>query len=377
MEQQITRPHRARSTSWRAAPFNINSPIQLRDILFDRLGHASRARRRPRRASSSTAEEVLEELAQHHELPRKILDYRAVQKLKSHLRGRAARCWSTRETGRIHASLQPDGGRHRPPLRGRPQPAEHPHPHRGGPPHPRGLRGRARATCCSPPTTARSSCASSPTSRRTRPSSTPSGAARTSTTAPRARSSARSRRCRRTSSAASRRWSTTRCSTGRRRSRWPRTSGCRKKEAEEFIEAYFARYPSVRQFIDETDRAARARRAWCARCSAACAACPTSTRRNFQVRMEAERQAMNTPVQGSAADLIKKAMIDLHRELRARGAEVAAHPADPRRAAAGGAGGRGGDGAGAGASEVMEGALELDVPLVADARLGASWADVH
>ena len=44
---------------------------------------ASRARRRPRRASSSTAEEVLEELAQHHELPRKILDYRAVQKLKS------------------------------------------------------------------------------------------------------------------------------------------------------------------------------------------------------------------------------------------------------------------------------------------------------
>ena len=34
--------------------------------------------------------------------------------------------------------------------------------------------------------------------------------------------------------------------------------------------------------------------------------------------MEAERQAMNTPVQGSAADLIKKAMIDLHRELRKR-----------------------------------------------------------
>ena len=35
--------------------------------------------------------------------------------------------------------------------------------------------------------------------------------------------------------------------------------------------------------------------------------------KNFQVRAEAERQAMNTPVQGSAADLIKKAMIDLHR----------------------------------------------------------------
>ena len=43
---------------------------------------------------------------------------------------------------------------------------------------------------------------------------------------------------------------------------------------------------------------------------------PDLARRNFQMRAEAERQAMNTPVQGSAADLIKKAMIDLHRELR-------------------------------------------------------------
>ena len=85
---------------------------------------------------------------------------------------------------------------------------------------------------------------------------------------------------------------------------------------------------------------------------------------------------MNTPVQGSAADLIKKAMIDLHRELRGARAAVAPDPADPRRAAAGGPGGGGGDGARAGEG-VMEGALVLDVPLVVDARLGASWADVH
>ena len=85
---------------------------------------------------------------------------------------------------------------------------------------------------------------------------------------------------------------------------------------------------------------------------------------------------MNTPVQGSAADLIKQAMIDLHRELAARRMgsrlilqihdelllEVPEEEAEPARALV---------------KEVMEGALKLDVPLVADARLGKNWAEVH
>ena len=79
---------------------------------------------------------------------------------------------------------------------------------------------------------------------------------------------------------------------------------------------------------------------------------------------------MNTPVQGSAADLIKKAMIDLHRELARRGAGGAARSSRsttscfwrcprprPRRASAL-------------VKEVMEGPSTLDVPLVADARVG-------
>ena len=103
---------------------------------------------------------------------------------------------------------------------------------------------------------------------------------------------------------------------------------------------------------------------------------PDLRSKNFPVRMEAERQAMNTPVQGSAADLIKQAMIDLHAALREREAALAADPADPRRAAARGARGRGRGGR-ALVKQVMEGALELDVPLVADARLGRSWAEVH
>ena len=104
---------------------------------------------------------------------------------------------------------------------------------------------------------------------------------------------------------------------------------------------------------------------------------PDLRSKNFPVRMEAERQAMNTPVQGSAADLIKQAMIDLHREL--------ASPPDARR----GSSCRSttsccsrcpeaeAESARALVTEVMEGALKLDVPLVADARLGRNWAEVH
>jgi DNA polymerase-1 len=92
--------------------------------------------------------------------------------------------------------------------------------------------------------------------------------------------------------------------------------------------------------------------------------------------MEAERQAMNTPVQGSAADLIKKAMIDLQQELRKRGLasrlilqihdelllEVPEKEAEEALSLV---------------RNVMEGALSLVVPLVVDARRGRNWAEVH
>jgi DNA polymerase-1 len=92
--------------------------------------------------------------------------------------------------------------------------------------------------------------------------------------------------------------------------------------------------------------------------------------------MEAERQAMNTPVQGSAADLIKRAMIDLHRELgeRRMGSRLILQIHDelllevPEAEA---------DGARDLVKRMMEGALKLDVPLVVDARLGKNWAEVH
>jgi DNA polymerase-1 len=103
---------------------------------------------------------------------------------------------------------------------------------------------------------------------------------------------------------------------------------------------------------------------------------PDLKARNPQIRMEAERQAMNTPVQGSAADLIKKAMIDLFQALGERGMkarlilqihdelllEVPEPEAEDARALV---------------KSIMEGALRLDVPLVVDARLGRNWSEAH
>jgi DNA polymerase-1 len=151
--------------------------------------------------------------------------------------------------------------------------------------------------------------------------------------------------------------------------------GVSRSEAQQFIEAYFARYPKVRAFIDDT--IARARETGQVRTLLGrLRRLPDLRSKNVPVRMEAERQAMNTPVQGSAADLVKRAMIDLHRGLAERGLrsrlvlqihdelllEVEeAEAEDARRLV----------------TQVMEGALALDVPLVADARLGRNWAEVH
>jgi DNA polymerase I len=70
-------------TIWKLADleFNINSPQKLAEILFDKMGLTLGGRRRGK--ARSTAAEVLEELALLHEMPRKVLEYRELSKLKS------------------------------------------------------------------------------------------------------------------------------------------------------------------------------------------------------------------------------------------------------------------------------------------------------
>ena len=101
---------------------------------------------------------------------------------------------------------------------------------------------------------------------------------------------------------------------------------------------------------------------------------PDLTSRNFQIRAGAERYAVNFPIQGSAADILKRAMIDVHRALVASGspARMILTVHDELLF----------EGPGAEvehASELvrreMQGAFELDPPLVVDVGVGDNWMD--
>ncbi|MGE5125199.1 MAG: DNA polymerase I [Betaproteobacteria bacterium] len=352
--------------------FNINSPIQLREVLFDRLGLKS-ARKTAKTRAASTAEDVLEELALLHELPRKILEYRAVQKLKSTYVD-ALPALVDPQTGRIHATFNqtiaatgrlsatdpnlqnipirtPEGRRIREAFVAEPGnlllSADYSQ-----------IELRVLAHLSKEPTLIdtfrRGEDVHDRTSREIFGPLSPVPPAE-------------QRRVAKMVNYA--------LLYGKSAFTLAKDLGIDRKQAEAFIAAYFARYPGVRRYIDET--VAQARETGAVRTLLGrLRRLPDLRSKSFPVRMEAERQAMNTPLQGSAADLIKQAMIDLHRELRRRALrsrlilqihdelllEVPEAEAETARALV---------------REVMEGALELDVPLVADAQLGHSWADVH
>ncbi|AXX64276.1 DNA polymerase I [Bombilactobacillus bombi] len=91
--------------------------------------------------------------------------------------------------------------------------------------------------------------------------------------------------------------------------------GISRKQAAEFIAAYFEQYPDVKNYMDQTVQKAREegyvetimhRRRYL----------PDIHSRNYHIRSFAERTAMNTPIQGSAADIIKIAMIDMQQKLK-------------------------------------------------------------
>jgi DNA polymerase-1 len=100
---------------------------------------------------------------------------------------------------------------------------------------------------------------------------------------------------------------------------------------------------------------------------------PELNSRNFQVRSAAERMAVNLPIQGSAADIMKKAMIDVHAALGGRDEarmiltvhdellfEVGEQAADEVAAIV---------------RDRMQGTVELRVPLIVDVGIGKNWKD--
>jgi DNA polymerase-1 len=93
----------AEQAAYKAAegPFNIGSPKQLQQVLYDRLGLPMLGK--TPKGQPSTAEDVLQELAEDYELPRAVLEYRALAKLKSTYTDKLPREINPR-TGRIHTS---------------------------------------------------------------------------------------------------------------------------------------------------------------------------------------------------------------------------------------------------------------------------------
>ena len=118
--------------------FNLGSPKQLQAILFDELGLPKTKRIKTGYTTDADALQWL--FAQtEHPLLEHLLRHRDVAKLKSTVDGLLK---TVADDGRIHTTYNQIGRGHRPALLHRPQPAEHPDPHRGGPADPAGVRRR-------------------------------------------------------------------------------------------------------------------------------------------------------------------------------------------------------------------------------------------
>ncbi|MDO4797339.1 MAG: DNA polymerase I [Coriobacteriales bacterium] len=146
-----------------------------------------------------------------------------------------------------------------------------------------------------------------------------------------------------------------------------------RKEAQDMIDRYFAVYPGVRTFLDGQVAFAR-KHGYVSTMYGRKRHIKDINSRNFQMRSFGERTAMNHPMQGTAADIIKIAMIRVADRLREEGLgaklvlqihdeldfEVRKDEVDVLCALV---------------RETMEGVCELRVPLVADVSVGANWAE--
>lgn len=153
--------------------------------------------------------------------------------------------------------------------------------------------------------------------------------------------------------------------------------GVTQQAAQDFIDAYFAGFPRVRQFIEDT--LARARTEGDVKTMfGRRRPVPELTSRNGQIRSAAERVAVNMPIQGTAADILKRAMIDLHGVLEARNLSAAqptrmimtVHDELLFEAPAGEA-----EEVAEVVRERMEQAASLAVPLTVDVGIGESWRE--
>lgn len=157
-----------------------------------------------------------------------------------------------------------------------------------------------------------------------------------------------------------------------------RATGLTQPEAEEFIETYFERFPKVREYIDSTKALAK-RQGYVETLLGRRRYFPElqpGSKASYRARQAAERMAINAPIQGTAADIIKIAMIRLHRALQERGLEtriilqvhdeliVEAPDCEVEVVAPL-------------VCRIMEAAFELKVPLTVDLKIGRNWEEME
>ena len=148
-----------------------------------------------------------------------------------------------------------------------------------------------------------------------------------------------------------------------------------RKEAQAYIDTYFARYPGVKEYMDRT-REVAAKQGYVETLFGRRLHLPEIKSKNGMRRAAAERTAINAPMQGTAADIIKKAMIamqdwlqsedtgvtmimQVHDELIFEVPEAKLQQVSAK------------------IKEIMEGATQLDVPLLVDVGSGANWDEAH
>jgi len=154
-----------------------------------------------------------------------------------------------------------------------------------------------------------------------------------------------------------------------------RQLGVERGEAQRYIDLYFQRYPGVKRYMDEIREKAR-EQGYVSTVFGRRLYLPEIRDRNAQRRQYAERSAINAPMQGTAADIIKRAMLRIHAWLKRKREdarlimqvhdELVLEVREDRAEAVARK-----------VAELMESAAELTVPLQVDIGIGANWDEAH
>ena len=347
--------------------FNINSPKQLSAILFDKL-QLPTFKRTGKTKAASTSVAVLEELAQVHDLPRKVLGWRSLQKLKGTYIDALPQLVNP-DTGRVHTSFNQAVA-----ATGRLSSSD---PNLQNIPIRTEIGREIRAAFTAPPGSVLISADYSQIELRVLAhlsgDENLTGAFergedihdQTALKVFGTDSGLDPRELRRRAKIVN-----YALLYGKTAFTLSKDIGVTPHAAQTFIDAYFEGFPAVRTFIDKTLDAARVsgvvttmfhRRRHV----------PELTSRNGQIRSAAERVAVNMPIQGTAADILKRAMIDIHHALPADATMILTVHDEllfeaPESKA---------DAVACLVRERMEGAVPLSVPVTVDIGVGKNWKE--